>query len=191
MPLVVRISLCAALVMIVDLGAWAADQPAPDQATQQALSQSKQQLLQAMQSKDEAAVRKLAAESVALLGDLAGVPEVADEYQQVPERVESLTKAEALAGYERIFPFVQRNKWWKIGLDPAKTEHLPREVATCVVGCLTGWRADAPNKNAMLNEAVEAGDYLLWTQQQAGTGVIPFRPIEAVATKPLRRRNAF
>ncbi len=174
MPLVVRISLCAALVMIVDLGAWAADQPAPDQATQQALSQSKQQLLQAMQSKDEAAVRKLAAESVALLGDLAGVPEVADEYQQVPERVESLTKAEALAGYERIFPFVQRNKWWKIGLDPAKTEHLPREVATCVVGCLTGWRADAPNKNAMLNEAVEAGDYLLWTQQQAGTGVIPF-----------------
>ncbi len=48
-----------------------AQQPKQDQVTQQALKQTSQKLAEAMRSKDEAAVRKLAHESVALLGNLA------------------------------------------------------------------------------------------------------------------------
>ncbi len=151
-----------------------AQSPQQDKSSQRALKQTSQKLAEAMQSRDESAVSKLAAESISQLGDQAGVPEVADEYRQAPQDVEPLTKAEAQAGFEKILEFVQNNKWWRIGLDPTKTEHLPREVATCMMGCLAGCRANAPHADALLREAIEAGDYLLWTQQQAGTGVIPF-----------------
>jgi 23S rRNA A1618 N6-methylase RlmF len=57
-------------------------QPKQDQVTQQARKQTAQKLAEAMRSEDESAVRKLAAESAIMLGDLAGVPEVADEYRQ-------------------------------------------------------------------------------------------------------------
>jgi hypothetical protein len=166
--------LCTGIVVVFCLQLLHAQQPKPARNAQESLKQTAQKLAEAMRSKDKAAVRKLAAESVVMLGNLAGVPEVADEYRQAPEQVEPLTKAEALAGFEKILQFVQKNKWWQIGLDPTETEHLPREVATCMMGCLAGCRANAPNEDALLKEAIEAGDYLLWTQQQAGTGVIPF-----------------
>lgn len=169
-------TLTACFVSLVSLGVRlvSAEQHAADRASHQSLLQAKRQLAQAMQDKDEAAVRKLAAESVVLLGDLAGVPEVADAYRQAPEDVATLSKAEAEAGFEKLLQFVRKNKWWKIGLDPTKTEHLPREAATCMKGLLAGCRANARNRDDLLEEAVAAGDYLLWTQQQAGTGVIPF-----------------
>jgi len=151
-----------------------AQQPKPDKAAQQVLQQATQRLAEAMQSKDESLVRKLVAELVSSLGNRAGVPEVADEFQQAPGQLEPLTIAEAEAGFEKILQVVQKNKWWRIGLDPTKTEHLPREVATCLTGCLRGYRANARHTEALLKEATEAGDYLLWTQQQSGTGVIPF-----------------
>jgi len=148
-----------------------AQEPMQDKIPKQSL---KQRLAEAMQAKDESLVRKLVAESLYILGNRAGVPEVDDEFRKAPEQVEPLTNAEAEAGFEKILQFVQKNKWWRIGLDPTKTEHLPREVATCMMGCLEGYRANVRNKDALLKEATEAGDYLLWTQQQAGTGVIPF-----------------
>ena len=166
-------------------------QPKQDQVSQQARQQTVHKLAEAMRLKDETAVRKLAAESVAVLGNLAGVPEVADQYRQAPEQVEPLTKAEAQAGFEKILQFVQKNKWWRIGLDPAKTEHLPREVATCMMGCLAGCRANVLNKDALLKEAVEAGDYLLWTQQQVDTGVIPFPAYRGGKNKAFQAADRF
>lgn len=138
------------------------------------LKQTTQKLAEAMIKKDEAAVRQLAVKSASLLGELAGVPEFPDEFLQSPNVVEPLTKAEADVGFEKILQFIQRKKWWRIGLDPTKVEHLPREVATCMSGCLAGCRVNAPNSEDLLKEAIEAGEYLLWTQRQAGTGVIPF-----------------
>ena len=181
---------CGTLVVLC-LQFLHAQQPKQDQVSQQALKQTAQKLAEAMRSKDESAVRKLAAESVVLLGNLAGVPEVADEYRQEPQQVEPLTKAEAQAGFEKILQFVQKNKWWRIGLDPIKTEHLPREVATCMMGCLAGCRAKAPNEDALLKEAVDAGDYLLWTQQQAGTGVIPFPAYRGGKNKAFQAADRF
>jgi hypothetical protein len=165
---------CCGTFVVLCLQFSHAQQPTLDQMAQQAQRQAAQKLAEAMRSKDQSAVRKLAAESAVMLGNLAGVPEVPDEYQQAPKEVEPLTKAEAQAGFRKILQFVQKNKWWRIGLDPTKTEHLPREVATCMMGCLAGCRANAPNADVLLKEATEAGDYLLWTQKQVGTGVIPF-----------------
>jgi hypothetical protein len=165
---------CCGTFVVLCLQFSHAQQPTLDQTAQQAQRQAAQKLAEAMRSKDQSAVRKLAAESAVMLGNLAGVPEVPDEYQQAPKEVEPLTKAEAQAGFRKILQFVQKNKWWRIGLDPTKTEHLPREVATCMMGCLAGCRANAPNADVLLKEATEAGDYLLWTQKQVGTGVIPF-----------------
>jgi hypothetical protein len=181
---------CGTLVVLC-LQFLHAQQPKQDQVSQQALKQTARKLAEAMRSKDESAVRKLAAESVVLLGNLAGVPEVADEYRQAPQQVEPLTKAEAQAGFEKILQFVQKNKWWRIGLDPTRTEHLPREVATCMTGCLAGCRANAPNADALLKEATEAGDYLLWTQQQAGTGVIPFPAYRGGKNKAFQAADRF
>lgn len=165
---------CCGTFVVLCLQLSHAQQPTLDQTAQQAQRQAAQKLAEAMRSKDQSAVRKLAAESAVMLGNLAGVPEVPDEYQQAPKEVEPLTKAEAQAGFRKILQFVQKNKWWQIGLDPTKTEHLPREVATCMMGCLAGCRANAPNADVLLKEATEAGDYLLWMQKQVGTGVIPF-----------------
>ena len=181
---------CGTLVVLC-LQFLHARQPKQDQVSQQALKQTARKLAEAMRSKDESAVRKLAAESVVLLGNLAGVPEFADEYRQAPQQVEPLTKAEAQAGFEKILQFVQKNKWWRIGLDPTRTEHLPREVATCMTGCLAGCRANAPNADALLKEATEAGDYLLWTQQQAGTGVIPFPAYRGGKNKAFQAADRF
>ncbi|QDV35662.1 hypothetical protein [Tautonia plasticadhaerens] len=131
-------------------------------------------LADAQRRGDEAEVRRLARRAIDSLGDRAGVPEVPDEYRRPPERVRPLSVAEARAGFGRLLGFVREHKWWVVGLDPARTEHLPREVASVITGCLAGVRADAPGREDLLREAREAGDYLLWTQAQGGRGVIPF-----------------
>lgn len=183
------IVLCWGTVLVLCHPLSHAQQPKPNQVSQQALKQTANKLAEALRSKDEAAVRQLVAESAVILGNLAGVPEVADEYRQAPAQVEPLT--EANAGFEKILKLVQKNKWWRIGLDPTKTDHLPREVASCVVGCLAGCRANAPNKDALLKEAMEAGDYLLWTQKQSGAGVIPFPAFRGGKNRALQSADRF
>ena len=183
--------LCCGTLILLCPGLLQAQPPSPDPVSQQTLKAMTQEMTAALLSKDETAVRKLVVEAVELLGDQAGVPEVADEYRQAPVQIEPLTRAEALAGFERIHRFVQKNKWWRIGLDPTRTEHLPRELATCMTGCLAGCRANAPNKDALLKEAIEAGDYLLWTQQQTGTGVIPFPAYRGGKNKAFQAADRF
>ena len=161
------------LLFVASLRFFYALAPKHDHASKLAVKQVTQKLADALTSKNQPAVRELAAEAAALRGDSAGIPEVADQYQQAPQDVAPLTRAEAQARFDTILQFVQKNKWWRMGLDPTKTEHMPREVASCMVGCLAGCRADSPNHDALLKEAVEAGDYLLWAQKQTGTGVIP------------------
>lgn len=165
---------CCGLLLVVGFRFLYAQKANPDQGSKAALKRITQKLAEALNAKDESTVRQLAAESAALRGNLAGVPEIPDEHRQVPEQAPPLARTEAQAGFDTILQFVQKTKWWRIGLDPTKTEHTPREAATCMDGCLAGCRADAPNRDALLKEAIDAGDYLLWTQKQAGTGVIPF-----------------
>lgn len=133
-----------------------------------------EQLAAAQRREDEAEIRRIVQETVVRLGDSAGIPEVEDEYSPAPENVRPLTRQEAEAGFAKLLRFVRQKKWWKVGLDPTKTEHLTRELAAIIVGCTASVRAKAPIKDDLLQEAVEAADYLIWCQQQGGTGVYPF-----------------
>ncbi|MBN8628754.1 MAG: hypothetical protein J0M17_25055 [Planctomycetes bacterium] len=133
-----------------------------------------ERLAEAQGRGDEAGVRRVVRETTERLGELAGVPEVEDENSAAPAGVSPLTKREAEAGFGKLLQFVRHKKWWKVGLDPTKTEHLTREVATIIVACAAGVRAGAPNKDELLDEAVEAADYLIWCQRQGEVGVYPF-----------------
>lgn len=145
-----------------------------DSSERKVLQELRVKLGDAQNREDEAEVVRLAGLGVKALGDQAGLPEAADQYIMPPAETRPLTAAEALDGFSRIEKFVSSNQWWRRGLDPSRTEHLAREVGSVINGCLAGARANAPNKAALLRLAKDAGDYLLWTQQQAGSGVIPF-----------------
>ena len=67
----------------------AQDTPKLDAATRQKLRQAAVDLSAAMKAEDEAAVKRVAKRSVALLGDQAGLPEAADEFRPVPTRTPS------------------------------------------------------------------------------------------------------
>ncbi|MBA4019803.1 MAG: hypothetical protein C0483_21770 [Pirellula sp.] len=143
-------------------------------AAKRITSEFAEQLADAQRREDEAGIRRIMQETVERLGDLAGIPEVEDEYSPCPESVRPLTREEAKAGFAKLLQFVRQKKWWKVGLDPTKTEHLTRELAAIIVACTAGVRAEAPTKVALLQEAVEAADYLIWCQKQGGAGVYPF-----------------
>ena len=48
--------------------------------------------------------------------------------------------------FDPYIDFIEKQKWWKVGLDPANTNHLPRELATQLTeGPRKGRWADAHN----------------------------------------------
>lgn len=147
---------------------------APDPQTKATFDQLMRQLAQAQGREDEAEIVRLASQGRQLLGDLAGVPEVADEFRPVPRDAAPLTVEEARQGFAPYLKLIERDRWWRVGLDPTQTQHLPREVASVIAGCTAAARAKLAGADAAIKTATEAGDYLLWTQQQAGRGLIPF-----------------
>jgi hypothetical protein len=140
----------------------------------QQVAQLRQRLAEAQRQGDEKAVVRISYEAKSLLGDQAGVPEVPDEFHPAPQTVEPLTLDECRKGAALYLRQIQGKKWWKIGLDPRKTEHLPREVANVVVGAVAINRAALDDQQQWLVVAKDACNYLLWTQQQGGAGVFPF-----------------
>jgi hypothetical protein len=148
-------------------------------------------LRQALDSGDVEKIREAAAAGAEALGDAAGLPEVPDEYQAAPADVPPLTARETAAGFQRLLEFVRHKKWWRIGLDPTKTEHLPREAAACIVALTAGVRAGAADQDAMLAEAREAADYLLWTQEQSGRGLFPFPYFRGGGNKAFQAADRF
>ncbi len=160
--------------LIVSTTTACADTSESVRAAKNITAQFAEQLAEAQQRGDEVDIRRVMQAAVARLGGLAGIPEVEDEYQPAPESVRPLTLEEAQAGFAKMLQFVRQKKWWRIGLDPTKTEHLTREVATIIVACTAGVRADAANKKESLQEAIEAADFLIWCQKQGEVGVYPF-----------------
>jgi hypothetical protein len=108
------------------------------------------------------------------LGDRAGQPEVEDKFTPIPSTATWLTAAEAQSAFVRVLPRLERLRWWRIGLDPTHTEHALREPAAVIFGCLAAHRAKLDGADRALALAREAGDFLVWTQEEAGTGVFPF-----------------
>src|SRR5690606_4272737 len=82
-------------------------------------------------------------------------------------------------------------KWWRVGLDPTQTPHALREVATVIDGCLAARKVSETNADQLLALAVEAGDFLIWAQEQAGTGVLPFPAVRNGKGRPFEVAEQF
>lgn len=162
---------------------WAEDAPRLSREQQVELKTLQEKLGRAQLKEDETEVGRLAAEAVKVLGDAAGQPQTPSVFRKVPEGAKPLAAAEARDAFTPYLKLIARNPWWKIGLDPAKTEHLPREVSSVVSGCLAARRAGCAGGDRLLATAREGGDYLLWTQAQGGRGVIPFPAYRGGASK--------
>jgi rhamnogalacturonyl hydrolase YesR len=164
--------LCLALLL---LGACRATSPNHlASSTQEPTTKTLDSLMrEAMKRGDEIEIYRLVEQAKILLGANVGVPELADVYSPVSQ-APALSKSEAQQAFVPVLERLPSVKWWRQGLDPTQTMHLPREVGSVITGCVAAVRGRLDGAEKALNEANEAGDYLLWTQAQAGNGVIPF-----------------
>jgi hypothetical protein len=131
-------------------------------------------LAHALERQDAVAIRQAVEDANRLLGDKAGVPETPDQYVPLPKEGRWLTADEAAPGFEPWFAKLEQLRWWKIGLDPTKLGHPLREPAAVVSGNVAACRAKLRGAERSLALAKEAGDFLIWAQEQAGGSVIPF-----------------
>ncbi len=134
----------------------------------------RERLTAALADQDAAAIHRAVADINRHLGDKAGIPEVADTFIPIPAKGAWLTADEAKAGGERLLAVLEKQRWWRIGLDPTKLDRPLREPAAAISGCLAVCRAGLGGRERCLALAKEAGDFLLWAQEQGGTGVFPF-----------------
>lgn len=155
-------------LLVASLGAGEEAPPAADRPTAQEL----------------AAIRTEVAAYRRKVGDKAGVPEVADKFIPIPKNAAWLTTAEAQGAFAKMHGKLEQLRWWKIGLDPATLKHALREPAAIVSGCVHAVRAGLDGAPRSLAYAREAGDFLVWAQGQAGTGVFPFPAVRGVTRDP-------
>lgn len=162
-----------------------------DRATHDKLKGIVGEMSEAMKAEDEAEVRRQFQQAIELMGDQAGLPESPDEYRAVPEDARPLTENELPTAFDLYIPYIERQRWWRIGLDPSRTNHSLREVATVIEGCVAARQVSEAKSEKLLAIAKEAGDFLLWAQDQAGTGVLPFPAIRNGKGRPFEAAEAF
>lgn len=141
-------------------------------------------LASALSREDPAAIQQAVATINLQLGAKAGVPEVEDKFQPIPADGRWLTPSEAAMGFAPLFNQIEKRHWWKIGLDPTKLIHPLREPATVIMGNVAVARAHLGGSQRSLDIAKDAGDFLLWAQQQAGTGGFPFPASRGISNAP-------
>jgi len=140
-------------------------------------------LAAALLAENETAIRREVAAIVEAWGDQAGVPEVPDTIEPVPAAVLPLQPEEFSRAYDASIRLIERRKWWTIGLDPTTLKRSLREPAAVIEGCLAVRRVNPARATHLLALARDAGDFLIWAQNQAGTGVVPF-PAARGGTSP-------
>jgi hypothetical protein len=131
-------------------------------------------LAAALAREDLPAVRAAVAAERDRLGDRAGEPEVPDEYRPVPKDATLLTRAEARRGFTAQFAALEKMRWWKVGVDPTALAAPLRGPASVIVGNVAVARAKLEGSERSLAIAKDAAEFLLWAQQQAGSGGFPF-----------------
>lgn len=130
-------------------------------------------LREAQQRKDEAAIAAAVAEMRAKAGAALGEPEESVVFERPPEGATALTPATIPQAFASVLRRIERMKFWNIGLDPAKLSQFPRGVGSVIIGTLAARRAGCDQPERLLLVAREAGDFLVWTQEQGGRGVFP------------------
>jgi hypothetical protein len=131
-------------------------------------------LSEALAKEDLSAVRLAVAAAREALGPKAGEPEVADTYLPIPKAGRWLTATEARRGFQPDFGRFEKLCWWRIGLDPMTVTQALRGPASFVGGNVAVARVKLDGADQSLAYAMAAGDFLLWAQAQAGSGVFPF-----------------
>lgn len=131
-------------------------------------------LARALADGDLAAVRAAVSEARRSLGDQAGMSEVADVYQPVPAGAQPFSPEEARRGFAPYFEAVEKTRGWSVGADPANMTAPLRLPASVMAGYAAGWRAKLPGSELSLERAQEVAAFLMWAQEQAGSGAYPF-----------------
>ena len=65
-------------------------------------------------------------------------------------------------------------RWWKVGVDPTTLAAPLRGPASVIAGNVAAVRAKLDGSERSLAIAKDAAEFLLWAQQQAGSGGFPF-----------------
>ena len=131
-------------------------------------------LARALASEDLPAIRAAVTDGRAALGNRAGEPEVADQFLRVPKDATLLSRAEALQGFTPYFAKLEKMRWWRIGIDPTKLTQPLRAPAAVLAGNVASARAQLDGAERSIALAEEAAEFLMWAQDQAGTGLYPF-----------------
>jgi hypothetical protein len=152
---------------------------------QSALEGLVKQIAQAQIREDEAAVTQFAADAKKLLGPRAGEPDEPEEFRKPPGEIEPLSPVEVERAFTPYLAHLLQDPWWRVGGDPARTEHALRDTASVALGCLYAQQAGCEDAKKLAATAKEAADYLLWAQEQGGAGLFPF-PAESAG-----RGNSF
>ena len=139
-------------------------------------------LEKALLAEDLQAVQSAVEAGRIFLGNKVGEPEVPDQYRPVPKHAVLLTRAEAQLGFTAHFMKLEKLSWWKIGLDPTKLSQPLRAPASVLVGNVAAVRAKLDGAEQSLAIANRAADFLIWAQEQAGTGVYPFPAARGTST---------
>ncbi|MDX2035715.1 MAG: hypothetical protein SFX72_03605 [Isosphaeraceae bacterium] len=148
-------------------------------------------LADAQLRRDRIEVEKIAREAIALLGDQAGLPETADRPLEIPRDSQPLETLELRRSFRPYLDRLEREKWWRKGLDPTKTNHAAREAAAVIEGCLGAAEVDDEIRDRCLALARDAADYLIWTQDRAGSGVFPFPAVRRGRGRPFEVAERF
>lgn len=148
-------------------------------------------LSNAQLAEDGAQVKRFSQQAIQLLGGQAGLPEVPDEFRSLPKNAQQLSLAEIPSAFDPYIELIKSRRWWRVGLDPTHTNHALREVANVIEGCLSARELGGANSNKLLDISTEAGEYLIWAQEQAGTGVIPFPAVRNGEGRPFEVAEQF
>jgi hypothetical protein len=132
------------------------------------------ELAKALAENNLDAVRAAVATGREALGKRAGEPEVADAFRPVPAEAKLLSRDEAQSGFTPHFATLEKMRWWKTGIDPTTLTAPLRGPASVIVGDVAATRAKLDGSERSLAMAKDAAEFLIWAQEQAGSGVYPF-----------------
>jgi len=116
-------------------------EPTKEEPKKRTSDELKKSLATAMANENAAAIQVEVQQARSALGDNAGIPEVPDEYLQVPANAKILTPVEARQGMSPHFKRLEQIRSWKIGVDPTKLTGPkltgPLREPAAVIACMS------------------------------------------------------
>jgi hypothetical protein len=108
-----------------------------------------------------------------ILGNQLGMPETPQEYRKISPDLPLFPENATRDGFETYRIRLEKDAWWRDFPTSKECPDVLRTVASVVNGCLNSVKADCANSDLLLSIAIEAGNYLLYAQKEAGNGVFP------------------